>query len=315
MKFFFILDCGLKIGAGHVTRNLGIAEELIDRNYDVFFIGNFRNLQWLQEKISASGVRCLPLKTLENISTSSDILIVDSYTINPQASYLDRAKWKKVIVIFDEDTPRYDCDLMIHPGVKQYPIIKSGNNIMSGPKYISFRNSIVNAKRSVQKNNQISICVLGGAVDSSGFVENMSKVLSKIAGDFEVILFSNKNKLASHDSRQKIFPVGNLFENLICKFNLALSTASSSSLELLAKGCAVGIVKSAGNQESNYTELSNLKVAEALGTYIDGVWDIDIAKTADLINMPCKRNQLIKSAENVFDFKGSSRIVDAILQI
>jgi spore coat polysaccharide biosynthesis predicted glycosyltransferase SpsG len=50
MRFFFILDCGLKIGAGHVTRNLGIAEELIDRNYEVLFIGNFQNLGWLQKK-------------------------------------------------------------------------------------------------------------------------------------------------------------------------------------------------------------------------------------------------------------------------
>lgn len=315
MRFFFILDCGLRIGAGHVTRNLGIAEELIDRNYEVLFIGNFQNLGWLQKKISASGVQCLPLKNLESFSTSSDMLIIDSYTINPKASYLDRAKWKNVIVIFDEVTPRYDCDLMIHPGVKQYPIIESGYNILSGPKYIPFRKSIVNANRSVQKNKLISICVLGGAVDSYGFVENMSKVLSEITGDFEVILFSNKNRLVSHDPRQKIFPVGNLFEKLICNFDLAFSTSSSSSLELLSKGCAVGIVKSASNQESNYLELSNLKVAEALGTYINGVWNIDIAKTTDLINLPYKRNQLIKASENVFDFKGSSRIVDAMLQI
>jgi spore coat polysaccharide biosynthesis predicted glycosyltransferase SpsG len=315
MKFFFILDCGLKIGAGHVTRNLGIAEELINRNYEVFFLGNFQNLEWLQKKINASRIQCLPLKILENLSTSSDILIIDSYTIDPKAPCLDRAKWKNVIVIFDEVTPRYDCDLMIHPGVKQYPMIESGYKVLSGPKYISFRNSIVSASRSFQTNNHTSICVLGGAVDTYGFVEHMSKVLSEIAGDFEVILFSNKNRLVSHDPRQKIFPVGNLFEKLICKFNLAFSTASSSSLELISKGCAVGIVKSASNQESNYSELSNLKVAEPLGTYIDGIWKIDIPKTTDLIALPQKRNQLIKTAENVFDLKGSSRIVDAMLQI
>jgi UDP-2,4-diacetamido-2,4,6-trideoxy-beta-L-altropyranose hydrolase len=315
MRFFFILDSGLEIGAGHVTRNLGIAEELIDRNYEVFFIGDFQNLDWLQKKLNASGIESLPLSNLEHFSTSSDMLIIDSYTLNPKASYLDRARWKNVVVIFDEVTPRYDCDLMIHPGVMQYRNIESGYSVLSGPRYIPFRKSIVNAKRSVWGNEKISICVLGGAVDSYGFVESMSKVLSEITGDFEVILFSNKSKFVSYDPRQKILPVGNLFEKLICNFDLAFSTASSSSLELLSKGCAVGIVKSASNQESNYLELCNLKVAEALGAYSNGVWHIDIVKTTDLINLPYKRNQLIGASANIFDFKGASRIVDAMLQI
>ena len=107
---------------------------------------------------------------------------------------------------------------MIHPGVMQYANIESGYSVLSGPRYIPFRKSIVSAKRSVWGNEKISICVLGGAVDSYGFVESMSKVLSEITGDFEVILFSNKNNFVSYDPRQKIFPVGDLFEKLICNF-------------------------------------------------------------------------------------------------
>ncbi len=43
--------------------------------------------------------------------------------------------------------------------------------------------------------------------------------------------------------------------------------------------------------------------AEALGTYINMVWNINIAKTTNLVNLPYMRNQLIKT-KNIFYFKG-----------
>ena len=119
MRFIFKVDAAIEFGAGHVMRNLGIAEELIDRGFEVYFIGNFSNLKWIDKKIRAIGVYSINSSEKECLEdNTNDILILDSYTVDVKDLFIQKSRWKFVVVIIDSHTPSYDCDLKIHPGPK-----------------------------------------------------------------------------------------------------------------------------------------------------------------------------------------------------
>ena len=106
-----------------------------------------------------------------------------------------------------------------------------------------------------------------------------------------------------------------MFDGLINQFNLAFSTASTTCIELIAKGCAVGIARSSENQDLNYVKLADLRVAAPIGFYEAGKWNLDSNMIKNLITFPIHRNQLINASKKIIDFKGASRIVDAILNL
>ena len=50
MRFIFRVDAPIEFGAGHIMRNLGVVEELIDRGFEVYIIGDFNILEWIEKK-------------------------------------------------------------------------------------------------------------------------------------------------------------------------------------------------------------------------------------------------------------------------
>ena len=163
--------------------------------------------------------------------------------------------------------------------------------------------------------NRLRICVIGGGNDHNKFVNSVSDILSKIQGDFTVSLFTNDSELETQDFRQKVIEIGSIFDESISQYNLAFSTASTTCIELIAKGCAVGIAKSSDNQELNYVKLADLRVAAPIGFYEDGVWNLDSKMIINLVTSSVQRNQLINASKKIIDFKGACRIVDEILKL
>jgi len=316
MRFIFRVDAPIEFGAGHIMRNLGIVEELIDRGFEVYIIGNFNNLEWIEKKIRAIGVNLINSSDQDYaLDNANDILILDSYTINVNDFFIQKSRWKFVVVIFDAHTPTYDCDLKIHPGPKTAWDDNPRYKILSGFEFIPFRKSLINANPLNYFDNRLRICVIGGGIDNNKFVYSISNILSKIQGDFTVSLFTNDTELETQDSRQKAIEIGGMFDGLINQFNLAFSTASTTCIELIAKGCAVGIARSSDNQDLNYVKLADLRVAAPIGFYEAGKWNLDIDMIKNLITFPTQRNQLINASKKIIDFEGASRIVDAILNL
>jgi spore coat polysaccharide biosynthesis predicted glycosyltransferase SpsG len=92
-----------------------------------------------------------------------------------------------------------------------------------------------------------------------------------------------------------------------------LTTASISSLEILARGLPLGIACPVDNQISNYQSLGNKEVAAQIGERISGgSWDFDSSTIAELINNTNYRNRLVEKSCNVLDLQGASRIIEGI---
>jgi spore coat polysaccharide biosynthesis predicted glycosyltransferase SpsG/RimJ/RimL family protein N-acetyltransferase len=314
-RIVFRADASYDIGTGHVMRILGLLEELVLQKYSVVFIGDIHEFSWISERIKE-------LKLVTYFSTESeftvnrltDILILDSYKHSKTSNFLEIEKWKFVIVFFDEHTPNYNATLKIHPGLrKNWPEI-SGQKILSGSDFIPIRKTIKRISVA-EESKKLVITVVGGGIDKFNFAVEISKIITKVEADFEVNFFSNELNEIKPDPRFNLFPIGAELDSIGNKSELVFTTASTTCLEFIARGCAVGICSTTENQKQYYNELPRLGVAAPIGEIIDGVWKLDLVVIERLIVSKDYRDEYTKNSTNLIDLGGASRILNEIISL
>ena len=164
-----------------------------------------------------------------------------------------------------------------------------------------------------QERHTLKIAVVAGGSDPYGLVHKIAKILVTFPEQFEVNLFTDSILDSTLDSRFRCISVGQHLDNLTKDVDLVLTTASTSSLEFLARGLCIGIVCAIDNQEQYYKSLGELGVAAQLGfRNMNNTWEIDNEKIHSLIKSNKLRRNLMAKAKDLIAFDGSSRIVDAI---
>ena len=315
MRYVLRADASKSIGAGHVMRASAIAEELIARGEDVAFVGQISGLPWVEERIVELGFNHIYNESTGFLSNfESDVLLLDSYEIDRNDAFITPGNWLHIIAVVDEITPNYHCTLRIHPGLDSNWIGNSKIPIIAGPKYIPFRSSLSKNIHTVdQVHHKLRIAVVAGGSDPYGLVHEIAKILVSFPEQFEAYLFSDSILDSVLDSRLRYIEVGHQLDELTKDVDLVLTTASTSSLEFLARGLCVGIACAIDNQEQYYNTLSELGVAARLGfRNLDNHWKLDKEKIRSLITSSEVRGILLAKARGLIDFQGASRIVDAI---
>ena len=118
MRLVFRADASLELGSGHVMRCAAIATAAMSRGYESILVGTLGGIRWLLEHLNDKGITIIesahygPFFSKEN-----DVLIVDSYCINPNDSFLQEANWKGVVSLCDPLTPNYAAKIYVHPGL------------------------------------------------------------------------------------------------------------------------------------------------------------------------------------------------------
>ncbi len=207
IRFVFRADASYVIGTGHVMRILGLLEELVLQKYSVVFIGDIHEFGWISEKIKElKSVTFFSTESEFTINRLSDILILDSYNHSITSNFLEIEKWKFVTVFFDEHTPDYNATLKIHPGLrKNWPEV-SGRKIISGSDFIPIRKTIKRIS-AAEESKKLVITVVGGGIDKFNFAVEISKIITKVEGDFEVNFFLNELNEIKPDHRFNFFPL------------------------------------------------------------------------------------------------------------
>jgi spore coat polysaccharide biosynthesis predicted glycosyltransferase SpsG len=318
MRFVLRADASQSIGAGHVMRSSAIAEELIARGEEVIFVGQISDLPWVKERIASLGFSQIYKQSNDYISRSdSDVLIIDTYKGEITDPFIAPKNWLHIVAIVDELTPNYRCTLRIHPGLDSNWTGNSLIPILAGPKYIPFRSSL---SRNIHVRNDekhvFKIAVIAGGSDPHGLVNEIAKILATMTEQFEAYLFSSSYADSVLDSRFFYVEMGPLLDEVTRDADLVLTTASTSSLEFIARGLCVGIVCAINNQEQYYETLSKLGIAIPLG-FRNSInnWDLNHQKIYSLVNSSELREHLIAKASGLIDFNGASRIVDAITNL
>ena len=312
----------MEIGAGHVMRVSAIAEELIDRHLDVVFVGDINGLPWVNERITSMGFSAIhPSLSTFASNQESDVLILDSYIIDPGDPFVKDARWKAIIAVVDDVTPIYKADLYIHSG--------SGTNwtpppgfsrapLLSGVDYLAIRKSIreiaklprLTAKRALE------ITVVGGGSDPFGFCVAISKLLRTLGGDFRVSIFTGDKRGLQVDPRFMFLPSGPKFEENLRSTDLVFTTAGTSSWELLSLGLPIGLALAADNQAANYEYQITNNLALDIGFYSSsGKWNLQKENIEILVGNSTTRSVLHEKSSAAIDGQGVARIADSILQI
>jgi spore coat polysaccharide biosynthesis predicted glycosyltransferase SpsG len=315
MRYVLRADASQSIGAGHVMRSSAIAEELIAVGKEVIFVGRISDLSWVEERIASLGFSQVYSETSDFKSNpKSDVLVLDSYDIEVEDPFLAQQNWCHIIAIVDEMTPDYSCTLRVHPGLNSNWTGDSNAPILSGPKYIPIRSSLISDKKSViEESHKFKIAVIAGGSDPYGLVNEIAKILANFSEEFIVYLFTNSIVDSNLDPRFRYIKMGNQFEELTNDADLILTTASTSSLEFLARELCVGIACVVDNQKQNYETLGALGVAAQFGIrYVDNKWELDKEKIHSLITSSELRGALLAKSKGLIDFDGARRIVDAI---
>jgi spore coat polysaccharide biosynthesis predicted glycosyltransferase SpsG/L-amino acid N-acyltransferase YncA len=315
IRFVFRADASYVIGTGHVLRILGLLEEMVLQKYSVVFIGDIHEFGWISEKIKElKSVTFFSTESEFTINRLSDILILDSYNHSITSNFLEIEKWKFVTVFFDEHTPDYNATLKIHPGLrKNWPEV-SGRKMISGSDFIPIRKTIKRIS-AAEESKKLVITVVGGGIDKFNFAVEISKIITKVEGDFEVNFFLNELNEIKPDPRFNFFPIGSELDSIGNKTELVFTTASTTCLEFIARGCIVGICSTTANQKQYYDELPRLGVAAPIGEIIDGVWKLDSVIIEKLIVSKDFRKHYQKKSNNLIDLDGASRILNEIISL
>ena len=296
-------------------RSSAIAEELIARGENVVFVGRITGLPWVEKRIAALGFTHLYNESSGFISNpESDVLLLDSYEIDRNHAFITPANWLHIVAIVDERSPNYRCTLRIHPGLDSDWTGDSKIPILAGSKYIPFRSSLAkNVHTAIHAKHKIKIAVVAGGSDPYALVHEIAKILVMFSEQFEAYLFSDSILDSNLGSRFRSIKVGLNLDELTKDVDLVLTTASTSSLEFLARGLCIGIACAVDNQEQNYNTLGELGVALQLGfRNLNNEWKLDKDMIHSLIASSEIRGNLLAKAKGLIDFKGASRIVDAI---
>ena len=315
MRYVLRADASESIGSGHVMRSSAIAEELIARGEDVVFVGRISGLPWVAERITSLGFTQIHNNPDDfNSNPNSDVLLLDSYEIPVSDDFIDSENWLHIVAMVDDLTPNYRCTLRIHPGLDSNWGGESKVPILAGPKYIPFRTSLSkNMHAESQERHTLKIAVVAGGSDPHSLVNEIAKILATIPQEFEAYLFSNSVLEPTLDARFHVIEVGRRLDEMTRNVDLVLTTSSTSSLEFIARGLCVGIICAVDNQEQYYYSLGELAVAAQIGfRNLDKEWKLDKEKIYSLITSSQLRANLIEKAQGLIDFKGASRIVDAI---
>ena len=318
MRYVLRADASQSIGSGHVMRSSAIAEELIARGKAVIFVGQISNLPWVEARIASLGFTEIHNRPSEFISNpASDVLLLDSYEIDINDTFIAFEDWLHIVVIVDEQTPSYHCTLRIHPGLESPWIRESQTPTLAGPNYIPFRTSLAKNKTRRKKSiDVLKIAVVAGGSDPYQLVNEIAKVLSGIQYPFEAYLFTNSHKNEISDSRFNYVDIGPQLDDVIQNIDLVLTTSSGSSLEFIASGLPIGVACVVDNQKQCYESLGKLGLAVQIG-FLNSheEWNLNKELIYELIESSEIRECLIAKASGLIDFNGAGRIVDAIMNL
>lgn len=316
MRYVVRADASQTMGSGHVMRSLTIAEELIFRGESVVFVGKYSEIPWLTEHMNNLGFsQILDSPTGFKSNNKTDVLILDSYTIQVDDKFIQKNRWKNVISLADPITPGYLVDLKICPGISGELQKESNSKILAGPKYVPLRKSIRKNSIPFEQSTSLKILIVGGGTDAFNFVGSVCEILNGMEVDFLAYYFSKNPLETKLDSRFKWVPMGFQLDVLASSAELIFTTASTSCLEFLAREISVGIGCAVDNQRENYDSLVSAGVALPIGIFDRCKWDLDMGTITDLVYSHDLREGLRQRSKGLIDLNGARRIVDEILKL
>ncbi len=296
-------------------RSSVLAEEAISRGYECIFVGRISDLDWVAERISQLGFsQVLSVESAFRANFETDVLILDSYSIPVSNEFITKENWKLVLSICDEITPKYLADSELRPGLRKLDTTHDGPVVLSGAEYVLIRKGIEKSSRNINRIGVPKVLVVGGGSDHFGYVKAVAEVIGSLGLKLEVHAFTQDTIPTSSEVNFVIHPIGSELDLIAGDVDVVLTTASTSSLEFIAREIPTGVVSAVDNQENYYEELGRLGFAQQIGKKsAASEWWFDRQQIIELLGNPRKREHLKHSITGLIDLKGAERVIDFLI--
>ena len=159
--------------------------------------------------------------------------------------------------------------------------------------------------------------IFGGGSDKFNFACAMALGLANIPEFNRAVFISDlQTEIESMDSRFEVKVFGTELDAELESADLVFTTASTSSLEIIAREIPLGICCVANNQKSYFDALTDLEIAAGIGEHsTTGDWELHWVMIRKLIRGSNFRRMISRNSKGYFDLLGSQRIVDEILSL
>jgi spore coat polysaccharide biosynthesis predicted glycosyltransferase SpsG len=314
MAFVFRADASLSIGSGHIVRCIAVAEALKIAGEEVIHVGEISNLPWLTDLLLTGPFSQFGVDESDYQPTQEDVLVIDSYYLDPNENFLNSNSWKTVACFVDRSTPQFHADSYFNlaPNLNWRPSSNDQNSpIYSGVKYIPVRTIHKNREVKLRENDPIKVVITSGGSDINGLTQHLVSTLCELDSEFEVEVFSNESIEA--DSRFTISDVGQKLSDSLNTCDLVLTAAGSTIWELLSRKIPFGVACSVKNQEENFEYLASHDLATPIGKYsAENGWVLYKESLSRLIDDVSLRADL-KSRMDVLKFGDGAENIAQIL--
>jgi spore coat polysaccharide biosynthesis predicted glycosyltransferase SpsG len=293
-----------------------IAQEAITRGHECHFVGTVSELSWVDKYVRSLGFKSLS-QSVNSFGTNfhDEILVLDSYTVALDSQFNNPNIWKLVVCITDQFTPNYSADIFVNQSMQSMQSTATFDNrlVLDGPDFALIRKSIKKCTSRIAFDSPPKLLILGGGSDPYGFVRAVLQKLNSSGLLFVGHVFSNENLETFSNLNIYQHQLGPELDSLADNVDLVITTASTSSIEFIAREIPTLVACAVDNQEKFYSELAELGFAIPIGVRIsDGEWQLDLQSIRKAIEDPEVRLNLKLKIQGVIDLMGPSRVMDKI---
>ncbi|MET8090420.1 spore coat protein [Micromonospora sp. NPDC005220] len=339
-------DAGPQRGVGHLVRCLALAEEFLSRGADVTVFGTIERLDWATAELAARGIPLLPGpdSAAELVEAARrhqlDVLVLDSYDLDPTGAGALRAAGVYTLAIIDGDSRGQAADLYLDQnfgaelaGPGSGLGARLPGRLLAGSGYALLRDTVISARPPVVPPatavSRPRVLAFFGGTDAVGAAPVLTRVLVATGHPMDLTVIVGRPEIEAEvedvaPGRGQIIrpvPPTTSLPALITGADLVVSAAGTSTWELCCLGAPSALVCVVDNQRESYTRVVRHGLAAGLGELPEltagGVAGRAARATAartlhGLLSSPQRRAALAARAWSTVDGQGRARVVDAV---
>ncbi|MDC0189690.1 hypothetical protein OAJ77_00490 [Rhodospirillales bacterium] len=316
----FRVDGGDGIGAGHLMRCLGLAQEFVDQG---------ASCRLLTATVAAPGVdkwlnEGIPVYTISPSDPdeksvaeyakayAADWIVIDGYHFNDVYRAGIRSEVRsRLIMYFDGPPAPAACDLMINQNPGAEKNCRQTDKTLLGVGFASLRRELRYIR--TEASGVPAVLLTFGAGDYDEIIYEIMRHLSesKLAYNVEAVVATQRLAALEKDTRFKVTP----FIDQIPRFgqtDVAICAGGVTSIELAAAGIPTVIVRLANNQ-TGVDALVDSGASLFAGTGADAAANA-ASLCLELIHDTERRNRMSDCGRFLVDGLGAKRIIAAMTE-
>lgn len=343
MKIAIRADSSSRVGTGHVMRCLALADELRERDCDVFFLSRIlpgdiiaviRNSRFQvanlhSSEYSESKDAKQTMEALRAANQAPDWLVVDHYEIGCDWERALRSHVGKILVIDDLSNRIHDCDLLLDQNYygsnqKIYQrLVPADARVLLGTQYALLRSEFRQwrALSSIRHKVTRILVSFGGSDPADATTMTLEALRDlQLPTAVDVVIGSSNPNLQQIRNACEQLPSTTLHHQtlrmaeLMSKCDLAIGAAGTTAWERCCLGLPSIIITIADNQ---------IAVAEAIeygraGWYVGNANPVTRARIGPLVQRlfahPEEIEERSRCAFGLVDGKGIFRVADVMLR-